>query len=223
VSRYPEPAPVHDFVLLFLPPCSPHLTPLATGSLESGLLVSPLLGGPARRRPFAPTLHLHQRKSSRNLHLQYSAKSQSTPRCQSLIIARIDHPPVLGRSGPQWPLKRSAPAPLEQNTTSLEGPSAVPPKLRLARGLDAPSGKLRLARGLDAPSGKTLPRSRVGRPLGRDSASLEGYARPRAGLRLARGSCGPAAPAPTSPTGALNALTRRGRPGQRRIPAMPAH
>jgi hypothetical protein len=77
------------------------LTLLATGSLESGLLVSPLLGGPARHRPFAPTLHLHQRTSSRNLHLQYLAKSQSTPRCQSLITARSDHPPVLGHSGPQ--------------------------------------------------------------------------------------------------------------------------
>jgi hypothetical protein len=100
VSRYPAPAPIDDFVLLCLPPCGPHLTPLATGSLESGLLVSPLLEGPARHRPFASTLHLHQRKSSRNLHLQYLAKSQSTPRCQSLITARSDHPPVLGRSGP---------------------------------------------------------------------------------------------------------------------------
>jgi hypothetical protein len=25
---------VHDFILLFMPPCIPHLTPLATGSLE---------------------------------------------------------------------------------------------------------------------------------------------------------------------------------------------
>jgi hypothetical protein len=100
VSRYPTLAPIDDFVLLFFPPCSPHLTMLATGSLESGLLVSPPLGGPARHRPSAPTLHLHQRKSSRNLHLQYSAKSQSTPRCQSLITTRSDHPPVLGRSGP---------------------------------------------------------------------------------------------------------------------------
>jgi hypothetical protein len=101
VSRYPAPAPVDDFVFLFLPPCVPHLTPLAIGSLESGILVSPLLGGSARHRPFAPTLHPHQRTSSRNLHLQYSAKSQSTPRCQSLITARRDHPPVLGRSSPQ--------------------------------------------------------------------------------------------------------------------------
>jgi hypothetical protein len=81
VSRYPTSAPVHDFILLFLPPCGPHLTPLATGSLKSSLLVSPLLGGPARHRPFTLALHLHQRKLSRNLHLQYSAKRQSTPRC----------------------------------------------------------------------------------------------------------------------------------------------
>jgi hypothetical protein len=73
--------------------------------LKSGLLVSPLLGGPARHRPFAPTPHLHQRKSSRNLHLQYSVKSQSTPRCQSLITARSDHPPILRRSGPHRPTR----------------------------------------------------------------------------------------------------------------------
>jgi hypothetical protein len=30
---------VHDFILSFLPPCGPHLTPLATGSLERSLLV----------------------------------------------------------------------------------------------------------------------------------------------------------------------------------------
>jgi hypothetical protein len=30
VSRYPALAPVQDLVLLFLPPCGPHLTPLAT-------------------------------------------------------------------------------------------------------------------------------------------------------------------------------------------------
>jgi hypothetical protein len=32
---------VHDFILLFMPPCGPHLTPLATGSLERSLLSSP--------------------------------------------------------------------------------------------------------------------------------------------------------------------------------------
>jgi hypothetical protein len=46
VSRYLMPALVHDFDLLFLPPCGPHLTPLATGSFDPSLLVSPLLGGP---------------------------------------------------------------------------------------------------------------------------------------------------------------------------------
>jgi hypothetical protein len=30
---------VHDFILLFMPPWGPHLTPLATGSLERSLLV----------------------------------------------------------------------------------------------------------------------------------------------------------------------------------------
>jgi hypothetical protein len=49
------------------------------------------------------TLHMHQRKSRRNLHLQYSAKSQSPPRCQSLITLESDHLPVLRRSSTQSP------------------------------------------------------------------------------------------------------------------------
>jgi hypothetical protein len=36
---------VHDFVPLFLPPCGRHLTPLATGSLESSLLFFSTPGG----------------------------------------------------------------------------------------------------------------------------------------------------------------------------------
>jgi hypothetical protein len=36
---------VHDFILLFMPPCGPHLTPLATGSLERTLLVLSTPGG----------------------------------------------------------------------------------------------------------------------------------------------------------------------------------
>jgi hypothetical protein len=50
---------------------------------------------PHRRRPFALVLHLHQHQSSRNLHLQYLAKNQSTQRCQSLITQGSNHPPVL--------------------------------------------------------------------------------------------------------------------------------
>jgi hypothetical protein len=36
---------IHDFSLPFLPPCGPHLTPLATGSLERNLLVFSTPGG----------------------------------------------------------------------------------------------------------------------------------------------------------------------------------
>jgi hypothetical protein len=36
---------VHDFILLFMPLCGPHLTPLATGSLERSLLVFSTAGG----------------------------------------------------------------------------------------------------------------------------------------------------------------------------------
>jgi hypothetical protein len=36
---------VHDFILLFMPPCGPHLTPLATGSLVRSLLVFSTPGG----------------------------------------------------------------------------------------------------------------------------------------------------------------------------------
>jgi hypothetical protein len=36
---------VHDFILLFMPPYGPHLTPLATGSLEQSLLVFSTPGG----------------------------------------------------------------------------------------------------------------------------------------------------------------------------------
>jgi hypothetical protein len=50
---------------------------------------------PHRQRPYTLVLHPHQHQSSRNLHLQYLAKNQSTQRCQSLITPGSDHPPVL--------------------------------------------------------------------------------------------------------------------------------
>jgi hypothetical protein len=50
---------------------------------------------PHRQRTFVLVLHLHQQQSSRNLHLQYLAKNQSTQCCQSLITQGSDHPPVL--------------------------------------------------------------------------------------------------------------------------------
>jgi hypothetical protein len=90
---------VHDFVLFFLPPCGPHSIPFGhrVHRAEPTCLSTPRR--PHRLRPSAPALHLHQRKSSHNLHLQYSAKSQSTPRCQSIITPRSVHPLVLRRSG----------------------------------------------------------------------------------------------------------------------------
>jgi hypothetical protein len=50
---------------------------------------------PHRRRPFTLVLHLRQHQSSRNLHLQYLAKNQSTQHCQSLITQGSDHASVL--------------------------------------------------------------------------------------------------------------------------------
>jgi hypothetical protein len=97
---YPAPALVDDFILLFLPPCGLHLIPFGH-RVHRVDPTSPFFGGPVRLRPFTPALHLHQCKSSRILHPQYSAKSQSTPCCQSLITPRSDHPPVLRRYGPQ--------------------------------------------------------------------------------------------------------------------------
>jgi hypothetical protein len=66
---------VHDFILPFLPPCGPHLTPLATGSLERSLLFFSTPGGLTDNDLSRLFLHLHQHQSSRNLHLQYLANN----------------------------------------------------------------------------------------------------------------------------------------------------
>jgi hypothetical protein len=86
---------VHDFILLFLLPCGPHLTPLATGSLERSLLVFSTPGGLTGddlSRLFFTCTNTSQ---AATFHLQYLAKNQSTQRCQSLITQGSDHPPVL--------------------------------------------------------------------------------------------------------------------------------
>jgi hypothetical protein len=78
--------------------------------------------------------------------------------------------------------------------------------------------------GQSPPRVKVPSRSRVGRPLERDSTSLGGWtphlaqgpvsiesrAPPRASFRLARGHHGPAASIPAPPAGAFNALTSAG-------------
>jgi hypothetical protein len=59
---------------------------------------------PHRQRSFALVLHLHQHQSSRNLHLQYLAKNQSTQRCQSLITQGSDHPQLTRRTSQETTL-----------------------------------------------------------------------------------------------------------------------
>jgi hypothetical protein len=85
---------IHDFILPFLQSCGPHLTLLATGSLERPTCLLHTWR-PHQQRPFALVLHLYQYKPSRNQHLQYLAKNQSTQHCQSLITPGSDHPLVL--------------------------------------------------------------------------------------------------------------------------------
>jgi hypothetical protein len=94
---------IHDFVLLFLLPCGPHLIPFGHQVHRAKPTCLSTPRRLHRLRPFAHALHLYQCKSSHNLHLQYSAKSQSTPHCQSLITRKSDHPPILGRSSSQSP------------------------------------------------------------------------------------------------------------------------
>jgi hypothetical protein len=85
---------VHDFILPFLPPCGPHWTPLDTGSLEPSLLVFSTPGG-LTGHDLSCLFFTCTNQSSHNLHLQYLARNQSTPRCQSLITPGSDHPSVL--------------------------------------------------------------------------------------------------------------------------------
>jgi hypothetical protein len=87
VSRYPALAPpwfwgstkktVPDFVLLFLPPWEPHLIPFGHRLHRAELTCLSTPQRPHRLRPFAPTLHLHQRKSSRTC--TYNTRSRVSP------------------------------------------------------------------------------------------------------------------------------------------------
>jgi hypothetical protein len=93
----------------------------------------------------------------------FFANNKTQMNSRNIKHVRYNHGPVAGARGPgglSGPPERSAPAPLGRNSVSLEGHNVVLTRLRLARGLDAPSGE-------------TPPRSRAGRPLGRDSVSLE--------------------------------------------------
>jgi hypothetical protein len=64
---------IPDFILLFMPPCGPHLTPLATRSLKRSLLVFSTPGG----------------------LIGDDLSCLFFTHCQSLITQGSDHPPVL--------------------------------------------------------------------------------------------------------------------------------
>jgi hypothetical protein len=68
--------------------------------------------------------------------------------------------------------------PLGRNPALLEGWTPPRAKLCLARGLDAPSGETPPRSGARHPSGETPPRLRAGRPLERNSASIEALVGP---------------------------------------------
>jgi hypothetical protein len=72
---------VYDFILSFLPPCGPHSTLLATGSLEPSLLVFSTPGGLTGNDISRFFFTCTNTSLSPNLHLQYLAKNQSTQRC----------------------------------------------------------------------------------------------------------------------------------------------
>jgi hypothetical protein len=86
------------------------------------------------------------------------------------------------------PVRRRA-----HDSNNLSGPSSSQPqhpssKLPSRSRARRRTTNLRLARGLCAPSSESPPaRSRATRPLEQVSASVEGYAPPRASLHLARG------------------------------------
>jgi hypothetical protein len=85
---------VHDFILLFMPPCGPHLTRWPPGPSNEADLSSPHLeASPATTfracSSPAPTPVKPQPASA------ILTENQSTQRCQSLITKGSNHPPVL--------------------------------------------------------------------------------------------------------------------------------
>jgi hypothetical protein len=69
---------VHDFVLLLLLPCGLHVLVAPHWIPQTKPTCLLHTWRPHQHQPFALVLHLHQHQSSRNLDLQYLAKSQST-------------------------------------------------------------------------------------------------------------------------------------------------
>jgi hypothetical protein len=86
---------VLDFILSFLPPCGPHLTPRATGSLEPSLPVFFTPGGLTSNNLSRLFFTCTNTSQAATCTCNYLAKDQCTQRCQSLITPGSNHPPVL--------------------------------------------------------------------------------------------------------------------------------
>jgi hypothetical protein len=84
---------IPDFILLFLPPCSPHLIPPTTESLKASLLVPPHLGGhigiDLLRFIFTCTNGIKSQLAPTILGQELV--HSSTLRCQSLITKERPH------------------------------------------------------------------------------------------------------------------------------------
>jgi hypothetical protein len=71
ISHYPASAPCSGFCLALLSTMHLALHPVCHEVPQTKLACLSTPWSPHRHRPFMLVLHLHQRKSSRNMHLQY--------------------------------------------------------------------------------------------------------------------------------------------------------
>jgi hypothetical protein len=92
------------------------------------------------------------------------ANNKTQTSSQIVNHTQDDHGPVAGAHDPKQP----------RRPTKAIGSGTPRAKLGSLEGYTAISPRLHLARGLGASSGETPPCSRAGHPLGWDSASLEG-------------------------------------------------
>jgi hypothetical protein len=100
VSRYSTPAHVHDFILLFLPPCSPHMIFVRPPSPSSRAYLSLHSTEATQAYTFRARSSPTPTHTKPLLTPAIFGQESVTPYCQSLITPRIDHPPVLGCSCP---------------------------------------------------------------------------------------------------------------------------
>jgi hypothetical protein len=110
--------------------------------------------------------------------------------CQTVAVGDSHKGPLIIKENPflRKIIKTQTNSPTANYTPNNYGPGDTDP--------GTPRAKLRLAQGARRRNTKTPPRSRAGRPLGRNSASLEGWTTPRAKFRFARGLDAPSGETP---------------------------